>query len=152
MDLRYQKRLVAEILGVGESKIVFDSEQLDRIANAVTREDIKRLVKEGVIRVEPPERNSRGRWREFHEARKEGRHRGFGRRKGAINARIDHHHEWVYRIRKIRLFLRWLRDREMIDRKTYRKLYRMAKGGTFDSLAALKRYMKDHNLLPQDFK
>ncbi|MEM4788980.1 MAG: 50S ribosomal protein L19e [Ignisphaera sp.] len=152
MNLRYQRRLAAEILGVGENNIIFDPKQQDRIANAVTREEIKRLIKEGIIRVEPPRRNSKGRWKEFHEARKEGRHRGPGRRKGAISARIDHYNDWVYKIRKIRTFLRWLRDHEIIDRKTYRYLYRMAKGGAFNSLAALKRYMKDHNLLPQDFK
>lgn len=152
MDLRYQRRLAAEILGVGENNIVFDSENIDRVSSAVTREDIKRLIKEGIIKAEPPQRNSRGRWKEFHEDRKKGRHRGFGRRKGTTDARTEHLHQWVYRIRKIRRFLKWLRDHEVIDRRTYRRLYRMAKGGVFNSLASLKRYMKDHGLLPQDFK
>lgn len=152
MDLHYQRRLAAEILGVGENNIVFDLEQLDKIANAVTREDIKRLIKEGIIRAEVQRRNSRGRWREFHNAKKEGRHRGPGSRKGSSEARTEHHYKWVYKIRKIRRFLKWLRDHEIIDSRTYRRLYRLAKGGSFDSLATLKRYMKDHNLLPQHIR
>lgn len=152
MDLGYQRRLAAEILGVGESRIAFDVNQLDRVAGATTKDDIKRLIKDGVIYIKPAGRNSRGRWRIFHEARKEGRHRGFGRRKGKIGARIDHKHEWVYRIRKIRRFLKWLRDNKIIDSKIYRVLYRKAKGGVFDSLSSLKRYMKDHGLLPQNYK
>uniref|UniRef100_A0A7C2VAX9 Large ribosomal subunit protein eL19 n=1 Tax=Ignisphaera aggregans TaxID=334771 RepID=A0A7C2VAX9_9CREN len=152
MDLRYQRRLAAEILDVGENKVVFDPTQLDRIANAVTREDIVRLIRDGAIGVKRPSRNSRGRWREFHKERKEGRHRGFGRRKGPASARTDHYHEWVSKIRKIRRFLKWLRDHEIIDRRTYRMLYRKAKGGAFNSLSSLKRYMKDHNLLPPEYR
>lgn len=152
MDLSYQKRLAAEILGVGESRIVFDEEQIDRISSATTKDDIRRLIKDGAIYVELPRRNSRGRWKSFHEARKEGRHRGEGRRKGRFGARTDHQYRWVYRIRKIRRFLKWLRDNNIIDSKTYRMLYRKAKGGTFDNLSSLKRYMKDHGLLPQNFK
>jgi len=152
MDLRYQRRLAAEVLGVGENNIIFDPEHLDRVANAVTREDIKKLVEEGIIKVENPRRNSRGRWRIRHEARKKGRHRGPGSRKGSLSARTSHYYRWVYRIRKIRRFLKWLRDQEIIDSKTYRRLYRLAKGGAFDSLASLKRYLKENNLLPPDFK
>ncbi len=152
MDLSYQRRLAAEILGVGETRIRFDPEQLDRVASAVTKEDIRRLIKDGVITVEPPHSNSRGRWRIRHEQRKKGRRRGPGKRKGSKWARMDKKEAWMNRIRKIRRFLRWLRDHGIIDRRTYRKLYLMAKGGAFESLSALKRYMKDHGLLPQDYR
>ncbi|MEM0371028.1 MAG: 50S ribosomal protein L19e [Ignisphaera sp.] len=152
MDLSYQRRLAAEILGVGESRIAFNMEQIDKVVNATTKDDIRRLIKDGIIYIELPRRNSRGRWKIFHEARKEGRHRGAGRRKGKAGARTDHKYKWVYRIRKIRAFLKWLRNNNIIDRRTYRILYRKAKGGTFDSLSSLKRYMKDHGLLPQNFK
>ncbi len=151
MDLSYQRRLAAEILGVGESRIRFDPENLDKVASAVTREDIRRLIKEGIIYVEPEHSNSRGRWRIRHEQRKKGRRRGPGRRKGSAGARQDKKRVWVNKIRKLRRFLRYLRDKGIIDRKTYRKLYMMAKGGAFDSLASLKRYMKDHGLLPPDY-
>ncbi len=151
MDLSYQRRLAAEVLGVGETRIRFRPDALDRIANAVTKEDIRRLIKEGMIYVEPEHSNSRGRWRFLHEQRRKGRRRGPGRRKGSKGARQGKKEVWVNKIRKLRAFLRWLRDHGIIDRKTYRKLYMMAKGGAFDSLASLKRYMKDHGLLPPDY-
>jgi len=149
MDLSYQRRLAAEILGVGESRIRFDPNELERVEAAVTREDIKRLIHDGVIYVEPVHSNSRGRWRIRHEKKKKGRRRGHGRRKGSAGARQDPKRAWMYRIRKIRRFLRWLRDHGLVDRRTYRKLYMMAKGGAFESLSTLKRYMKDHGILPE---
>ncbi|NPA97347.1 MAG: 50S ribosomal protein L19e [Crenarchaeota archaeon] len=152
MDLSYQRRLAAELLGVGETRIRFDPEQLDRVASAVTKDDIRRLIKDGVITVEPPHSNSRGRWRIRHEQRRKGRRRGYGRRKGSKWARFDKKEAWMNKIRKMRRFLRWLRDHGVIDRRTYRRLYLMAKGGAFESLASLKRYMKDHGLLPQEYR
>ena len=147
MNLSYQRRLAAEILGVGESRIRFDPSALDKIASAVTKEEIRRLIKEGVIYAIPPHTNSRGRWREFHEERQKGRHRGPGRRKGKKGARTRPKEVWMNKIRKIRRYLKWLRDHGLIDRKTYRMLYRKAKGGAFDSLAALKRYMRDYGII-----
>jgi large subunit ribosomal protein L19e len=152
MDFSYQRRLAAEILGVGENRIRFDPAALDKVEAAITREEVKKLIDEGIIYAVQERRNSRGRIREFHEERKEGRHRGYGRRKGEKGARADPKTQWMNRIRKLRAFLKWLRDHGIIDRRTYRMLYRKAKGGAFDSLVSLKRYMKEHGLLPQDYK
>jgi len=149
MDLSIQKRMAAEILGVGISRIRVNPEYADDVSTAITREEIKRFIKEGIIYVIPSGRNSRGRWKERHEKRKKGRRRGPGKRKGGIQARMPRKEIWMNRIRKIRGFLRYLRDTGKIDRRTYRRLYMMAKGGAFTSLTDLKRYMKDHNLLPE---
>ncbi|MCS7112273.1 MAG: 50S ribosomal protein L19e [Ignisphaera sp.] len=152
MDLGYQKKLAAKILSVGESRIKFDDTQIDRISSAVTREEVRKLIEDGVIYTVYAKGNSRGRWREFHASRKEGRHRGHGKRKGVNSARMDPELVWVYRVRKLRLYLKWLRDHGTIDRRTYRLLYRKVKGGAFDSLASLKRYMRDHGILPQNIR
>jgi large subunit ribosomal protein L19e len=143
-DLTLQRRLAAEILGVGESRIWIDPTRVDEVSNAITREEVKRLIKEGVIQVKPTHRPSRGRWKERHEARKKGRHRGPGRRKGDATARRDPKEEWMNRIRKIRRYLRYLRDHGVIDRKTYRKLYLWAKGGMFPTFASLQRWLEEH--------
>jgi len=143
-DLTLQKRLAAEILGVGVSRIWIDPTRMDEVSNAITREEVKRLIKEGVIQVKSTHRPSRGRWKERHEARKKGRHRGPGRRKGDATARRDPKEEWMHRIRKIRRYLRYLRDHGVIDRKTYRKLYMWAKGGMFPTFASLQRWLEEH--------
>ncbi len=138
-----QKRLAAEVLGVGISRIRIDPERIEDVESALRREDIRRLIKDGVIYVVPPHRNSRGRWKVRHEKRRKGHRRGPGKRKGAKGARTDEKRKWMMTIRKIRRYLKWLRDHEVIDRKTYRYLYLLAKGGTFKSLADLKRHLTD---------
>jgi len=148
-DLSLQKRLAAEVLGVGESRIWIDPSRADEVADAITREDIRKLIKEGVIRVKPVHGNSRARWKERHEQRKKGRRRGPGKRKGVKTARMDRKEAWMARIRKIRRYLKYLRDRGIIDRKTYRRLYRLAKGGVFHSLAALRTYMIERGILKE---
>ena len=149
VDLSIQKRLAAKILGVGESRIWIDPNEIDLVVDAITREEIRKLIHDGVIRVKPMHGVSRERWRIKHEQRKKGRRRGHGRRKGAKNARHDSKEDWMNRIRKIRRYLRYLRDHDIIDRRTYRRLYRLAKGGMFKNLLSLKHYMKEHGILQE---
>ncbi len=143
-DLSMQRRLAAEILGVGESRIWIDPEKVEDIASAITREEVRRLIKEGAIKALPVRSPSRGRWRQRHKARKKGRHRGPGKRKGDASARRDPKEEWMHRIRKMRRYLRFLRDHGVIDKRTYRKLYMWAKGGMFPTFASLQRWLREH--------
>ncbi len=148
-DLSLQKRLAAEVLGVGKSRIWIDPNYIDEVADVITRQEIRKLIKDRIIQVRPVHKNSRGRWRKRHEQRKKGRRRGYGKRKGAKTARLDEKEVWMHKIRKIRGYLRYLRDHGIIDRRTYRRLYMLAKGGTFHSLASLKHYMKDKGILKE---
>ncbi|MEJ2250665.1 MAG: 50S ribosomal protein L19e, partial [Candidatus Lokiarchaeota archaeon] len=43
--------------------------------------------------------------------------------------------------------LKRLRDRKQITRNVYRSLYKKSKGGMFESVAQLKRYIKENDLL-----
>lgn len=146
MDLSLQKRLAAEILGVGESRIWINPEEAERVSEAITREDIRKLIKEGVIRVKPEHSNSRGRWRRLHKQRKKGRRRGPGSRKGKATARLSKKEAWMNRVRAQRKLLKTLRDKGVISRKDYRRLYRLVKGGVFKSVAQLRTYIKEHIL------
>jgi large subunit ribosomal protein L19e len=148
-DYSLQRRLAAEILGVGESRIWIDPnpEHEEEISQAVTRNDVKRLIAKGLIKVKPEKGNSHTRWLERRRARSEGRRRGHGKRKGAKDARVDSKRRWINTIRKIRRTLRWLRDKGIIDRKLYRELYRKAKGGVFKSSSDLRRYLVEIGVL-----
>ncbi|MFN3268073.1 MAG: 50S ribosomal protein L19e, partial [Zestosphaera sp.] len=66
-DLSLQKRLAAEILGVGVSRVRIDPARVEDVESALTKEDVRRLIENGVIWAEKTRRNSRGRWRELHE-------------------------------------------------------------------------------------
>ncbi|ABW00865.1 50S ribosomal protein L19e [Caldivirga maquilingensis] len=148
MDLR---ETVARLLNVPKSRIVIKQEALEQLEEAITRNDVRSLMKEGLIEVKPRKRNSRGRWRITHEKRKSGRRRGRGSRRGTRKARGAVGKEvWVPRIRRIRRFLNTLKHRGVIDKATWRNLYRMAKGGYFESLAHLRTYMIQNGIVTED--
>jgi len=140
------KRMAAELLGVGIHRVWIDPERLEDVEDAITREDVRRLIKEGVIKAKPIKGVSRVRARLRHEQRKKGRQRGYGRRKGVKSARLDTKEAWVRKIRAIRKFLKYLRKRRIISRSTYRRLYMLAKGGTFTSVSHVKTYIREHKL------
>jgi len=142
VNLRLQKRLAAEILGVGESRIRINAkteEEVSEVESAITREDVKKLIEKGLITVAPEKSNSRGRWR---ERRRKKRTKGPGKRKGKSTARLDPKRDWMNRIRKQRAYLKYLRDKGLISKKLYRKFYALAKGGAFSNLASLRMHLE----------
>jgi large subunit ribosomal protein L19e len=49
MNLSAQRRMAAEILKCGENRVYLDPYLIEDIKMAITREDIRNLVKEGII-------------------------------------------------------------------------------------------------------
>ncbi len=147
MDLKTQRRMAAEILGVGIERVWINPEEQSRVANAVTKDDIRRLIKEGIIKKKPEKGTSRHRARIRALKRAKGRRRGHGRRKGKKTARYPRKEKWMSLIRALRRELKILRDTRKIKRSTYRKLYLLAKGGFFRSKAHLHTYIKEQGLL-----
>jgi len=129
------RRLVSEILKVGKNRIWIDMENIDRISSVLSREDVRKLIKEGVIRKRPVHTPSRGRIKV--------RRRGPGSRKGRS---IDEKELWIRKVRAQRRYLRMLRDRRIISRKTYRRLYVLVKGNMFRSIRHLRSYILEHRL------
>jgi large subunit ribosomal protein L19e len=76
------KRLAADILGVGVSRVKISPEAVERLEEVVTKDDVRALIEEGLIWAEPEKGVSRGRWRVRHLKRKLGRRRGPGSREG----------------------------------------------------------------------
>jgi large subunit ribosomal protein L19e len=142
-DLSAQKRLASDVLDVGENKLWFDPDRQGDIAEAITREDIRNLVDEGLIRADPPEGNSRGEARKRNEKRSYGHRKGPGSRKGTAGARNNEKEDWTSRIRAQRSHLRELRDDGQLDRSQYRDLYDKAGGGEFDSVGDLERFIDE---------
>lgn len=146
MDLRLARRLAAEILGVGESRIWIDPEKAEDVAAAISKDDIRGLIKAGAISVRPASTPSRGRARARHEKRKKGRGRGPGSKKGP---RVDEKRLWISRVRAQRKLLKELKSKGLIDTKALRRVYRLVKGGFFRSRAHLKLYLQEHGLLKE---
>ena len=142
MDLRLQRRIAAEILKCGKNRIWIDPNALEEISTAATKEDVRKLIEDGVIKKKPIKGISRARIKKRKMQRKKGRRRGHGSRKGRKTARMPRKRLWIIRIRAIRRRLKYLRDTGEIDRRTYRILYRKAKGGEFRSVAHLNTYLE----------
>ncbi|MHA1146999.1 MAG: 50S ribosomal protein L19e [Promethearchaeota archaeon] len=147
MNLNAQRRMAAQVLKCGENRVWFDPYLIEDIKMAITREDIRNLIKEGVIQKRYKKGISKTRKNIRHERKKKGRARGLGKRKGPKGARNPRKQAWIRRIRPIRRELRKLRDRKLITPATYRKLYKNAKGGMFNSVTQLNRYIKDKELM-----
>jgi large subunit ribosomal protein L19e len=138
-----QRRLAANMLKVGITRVWVDPEDTDRVSSAITRQEIRKLIHEGSIRKIPKKGISRGRKRTRHQELLAGRHKGPGSTKGSAK---HSKRKWVMRIRSIRRRLRTLRDKRFIDTKAYRKLTMMAKGGSFRSAVHLDEYIDAHKL------
>ncbi len=132
------RRLAARVLGVGESRVWFDPSKKEEIEKAVTKADVRRLVLKGYVRALPERRRVRERER---------RRRGPGKKKGSKYVRVSRKERWINTVRPLREMLRELKEEGMLDGRTYRKLYRLVKGGMFRSRAHLRIYLEQHNLL-----
>lgn len=143
MSSMSQKRLAAQLLKVGLTRVWVDPEDTDRVSSAITRGEIRKLIHEGSIRKLPEVGISRGRKRIRRQELSAGRHKGPGSIKGSA---AQSKRRWVLRIRSIRRRLRALRDKRFITSQVYRKLSLMAKGGAFRSAAHLDEYIDTHKL------
>jgi len=150
MDLRTQRRLAAQLLKCGENRVWMDPEQIEEIDKAVTRRDIENLIKQGLIKARPKKGNSRGRIRKRMAQKAKGRRRGHGSRKGKATARLPRKRRWIQTIRPIRAYLRELREKGLIDRRTFRLYYMRAKGGQFKSKAHMRLHMEMEGVLKNE--
>ena len=147
MKLDKKRRLAADILGVGANRVWVDPERSVDISSAITREDIKGLIKQGVISVKPEIGISRGRHRARELKRKVGRRRGPGTRKGASGARTPKKANWIKTVRPLRAKLKQLRKDGVVGPGEYRRLYLMIKGGSFRSKAHLEAHLREKGVM-----
>lgn len=133
-----QKRLASKILKVGESRVWLDPSKGKDIEAAITKTDIRKLIQKGYVKAIPPKIKR-------HLARKESK--GLGRRKGKKYSVIHSKRKWISTIRPLRRMLKEMKMENEIDNQSYRKLYRLVKGGMFRSRSHLRIYMEQHGLL-----
>jgi large subunit ribosomal protein L19e len=141
-----QKRMAADMLGRGINGLWVDSEELYKISLAITREDVAKLIHDGLIKPRKVTGTSRGRARAQRFKLKRGQRRGPGSRRGTTNARANQKRKWINKIRAQRKYLKELRDEGYITPNNYRLLYNQSKGNLFRSVRYLSNYIRENGL------
>jgi large subunit ribosomal protein L19e len=132
MNLKKKKNLAAKTLNVGKSRIVFLNSRRDEIKEAITKQDIRELKKEGAILV----KDISGRKKSTKRKNK----RGTGKIKKKINTRKR---TYVIMTRKLRKIVAGMKQQGEINREETKDIRNKIKNRVFKSGAHLKKYIGD---------
>lgn len=146
MNLKVQKTIAAKVFKVSPKKVKFDTDSLDKIKESITKQDIKDLIKEGVITKLQNKGVSRVRANYIQKQKVKGKRKGLGSRKGKKTARLKDKVKWMNKVRSLRKHLTSLKEKEKIIEGSYRNLYRKIKGGFFRSKAHMNLYLNEHDI------
>ena len=145
--MKIQKKLAGKIAKRSPKRVKIDPTRAEEIKEAITRADIKALIKDKAIKLVQKKGISRGRAKRTQAQKSKGRKKGQGSRKGTANARLNTKTVWIHKIRLQRKFIMELRDNKKLTPEIYKDLYRKSKGGFFRSKRHIKLYMTEHKLM-----
>ncbi len=129
MKLEKKKELASKALGVGKNRIIFNTQRLQDIKEAITKQDIRDLVNDKAILI----REVKG--RKVIE-RKNNR-----RRHGSVRKKVKNTKEkYILLTRKLRSCLFELRRTDSTSKEEYLRLRKQIRAGMFKS----KSHMKEH--------
>jgi large subunit ribosomal protein L19e len=137
-----QKKIAAKILKCGENRVWLDPTNV-KIKTAITRNDIRRFIKEGFIKKFPEKRKVK---------LKEKRQQRTGSIKGSIGARESKKTNWLKVVRPQRKILKELKSKNKLSLHAYRAVYKLIKGNFFRSKTHLMTYLKEKKLMIEDKK
>ncbi|MBI4095445.1 MAG: 50S ribosomal protein L19e [DPANN group archaeon] len=147
MNLKLQKRLAAKAANVGLARVIIEPTRVGDIKEAITKADIKSLIRDGAIRVLPEKRPSGLHARMRHRQQKKGKQRGQATRRGSAKARLGD--IWPQRIRAMRSLIQDLKAKGQLTNEIYRNIYAKAKGGFFRDRGHILFYLKQNKLMAE---
>lgn len=133
-----QRRMAAKVLNVGENKVWFDPERISEIKEAITKQDVEDLIKDKAIKRKPHLGQKRRAGKINLKRKRKGRRRGHGHIKKIINKG-----DYIDKIRKLRSFIKSLKDSKQINKEDYAKIYKLLKAGIFKNKQAITDYLKE---------
>jgi len=141
MELAAQRRLAAKVMKCGESRVWMDPARLGDISQAITTQDIRRLVNDDVITKKQKKGNSKSRTEHIKKQKVRGRRKGKGSRKGGMGSRYSRKGTWINAIRAQRSLAKQLLKEEKITKAIYKDVYRKSSGGFFRSRSHILQYV-----------
>ena len=126
-----KRELAAKALDVGKNRVYFNPESLNEIKEAITKQDIKALYEEGIIRIKPV----KGRKKVVLRKRRRG--------PGKIKMKVKHRkQDYVKITRKLRGYLKTLNSNNKISKEVYYDIRKKIKMRVFKNMAHLKEYLQ----------
>lgn len=142
MSVKFAKRIAAQVLGRGENALRLRPESIDDIKKAITRDDVRKLIKDGAIVALKPKS-------ELHKPLKvEKRRKGPGKRRGSANARRGR--VWEKKVRSQRVLLKRLKLMGKVDREMFKRYYLLVKGNAFADKRSLLLHLSDDGIRVSD--
>ena len=142
VNLRAKKRLAARVTGVGVHRIKFDTDHLDDIADAITRENIRSLITANTIKIKSFTGTSRGR-AQTKKDQKNKRGTTQGSKQGRKGARVGKKEVYVAKVRSLRRLLKIAKDRKDLTNPEFWSLYKKVGGNTVRNKAHLRTLMEE---------
>ena len=136
MNLANKKELAKKVLGVGKNRIIFSTEGLSEIKEAITKQDIQSLYDEGIIRIKP----IKGR----KKVEKRTTRRGPGKIRKTIKRRKQ---VYVKITRKLRAHLQSQKNQGKLEHAQYKDLRKKIKMRFFRSKAHLQEHLANETKL-----
>ena len=140
--MNLQRKIAAKILKCGENRVWIDPAN-EKVKTAITRNDIRRFIKEGFIKKLPEKKKAK---------HKEKRQQRTGSIKGSIGARESKKTNWLKVVRPQRRLLKDLKSKNKLSPHAYRTVYKLIKGNFFRSKSHLMTYLKEKKLVTEDKK
>lgn len=148
MSTTFAKRAASYILNRGESSIRIKPEAMDDASKALTKDDIRRLIKDGKIFATDEKHNKSTRSKRLRQARAEGRSRGTGRRRGTRKTRVGR--TWEKKVRSQRFLLKELKSMKKIDTHIFNEYYRRIKGNEYANKGTILLHMREQGIKISD--
>ena len=131
MNLSKKKSLAVKTLNVGKDRIVFVKSRLEDIKEAITKQDIKDLQKDGAIIV----KEVKGRKKNLKRKAK----RSTGNIRKKVNKRKQN---YVIMTRKLRKYVKELRNQGKLSREEALDIRKKIRNKYYKSLGNLKEYTR----------
>jgi len=131
MNLGKKRMLAAKTLKVGKGRIIFVKSRLDEIKEAITKQDIRDLKKDGAIRI----RETLGRKKKNKQYKQIS--------KGNIRKRVNKRKRYyILLTRKLRRYLFDVKNKGGLSLENIEDIRKKIRNKEFKSLADLKQYIE----------